>query len=71
MQVSAISASRYTIFGNIEKPDENTDSAETHFKTFTSFPLKKSSANADFESIYEWKEFCHSRILSGKVDYMA
>ncbi len=71
MQVSAISVNRSAVFGNIDKPDENSCNSETSCKTFTSSPSKKYSAGVDYDSIHEWKEFCQNQILSGNINYMA
>lgn len=49
--------------------------ADTSFNSLTPYISKKSSS-ADklpmvFDSVNQWKNFCHKRILGGKLDVIA
>ena len=79
MLVSAISGSYNPVVG-VQKIDYNTrDSRRNEFYTDTTFnslaPLKKYYLNSDmdriFDSINEWKGFCHRQISKGKLDIIA
>ena len=65
MLVSAVSSnSLKTVFNTRIKTNENVIINETPDKTLE----EKSSI---FDSINEWKTFCHEQILQGKLDIIA
>ena len=80
MIVSAITGSYSPVVG-VKKVqyDKARDSRRNEFYTDTTFnslsPYKKTNSNSDmtkvFDSINEWKGFCHKQIVGGKLDVIA
>lgn len=80
MLVSAISANLYQAYRSAYSPSaviNNRGSetpTETAFNSLASYPeiTKKENETAKiFDSINEWKIFCHKQIANGKLDIIA
>lgn len=72
MRVSAISMNYYRAYYNQKINSRGNDNTEIS-KTNSSNPSQKNNDNKEkiFESINEWKNFCHSQIEQGKLDIIA
>ena len=72
MQVSAISMNYYRAYYNQKINSRGNDNIESS-KPNTSTPVQKSNDNKEklFESINEWKNFCHKQIEQGRLDIIA
>lgn len=71
MLVSAISANSTIKTLNTKGGDNNGDAA---FSSLTSYAKRSNLENEMtglYDSINEWKSFCHKQILSGKLDIIA
>lgn len=74
MQVSAISSSSCkTVFNTRVNSRGGDNYAETSFSNLNSYSKKSASLKQSqlFDSINEWKNFCHSQIEKGKFDVIA
>lgn len=75
MLVSAVSASSFqTVFNTRIKKEENSkDLKDTNINVSDKASDNKAGANKIniFDSINEWKYFCHEQILQGKMDIIA
>lgn len=77
MRVSAISALSYpTTYYVYPIKAKNTDNnSDTTFNSLSSYQKKNEPDNKDLNKIYqtinEWKDFCHSQIAKGKLDIIA
>ena len=74
MQVSAISANSCQTVFNTKINSRGGDSyIDTYLTYLNSNPKNNSIDNQAkvFESINEWKNFCHSQIEQGKLDIIA
>ena len=77
MQVSAINAQMdngYNMSNNIVY-NRYGEIKDTSFNSLTPYTSKK-TVSADklpyvFDSVNQWKNFCHQRILGGKLDVIA
>jgi len=76
MLVSAISVNRCSNVWNynLKKNTDNDNICDTTFNSLTPYSKKngldKNRANV-YESINEWKNFCHAQISKGKLDVIA
>ena len=79
MQVSAINSESnngYKLSGTFIYPNRLKEPiADTSFNSLTPYISKKTSS-ADklpmvFDSVNQWKNFCHQRILGSKLDVIA
>ena len=78
MQVSAVSANHFQSKKIVENFVLKTKPAQTDSSSDMSFnfsaPMQKQASIERlslYECINEWKDFCHKRILSGKLDIIA
>ncbi len=79
MQVSAINAQNnngYNMTNNINIYNRyNEQIGDTSFNSLTPYSTKKSNSNEKlpyvFDSVNQWKNFCHQRILGGKLNIIA
>ena len=77
MLVSAISTSHYSNVWNynILKSNDGDNVGDTTFNSLTPYSNKRASLEKNrkqvFESINEWKNFCHAQISKGKLDIIA
>jgi hypothetical protein len=80
MQVSAINVqgnSVYNMSNNIAVYNSryNEQIGDTSFNSLTPYTSKKSASSDKlpyvFDSVNQWKNFCHQRILGGKLDIIA
>ncbi len=71
MQVSGILANKFTMFGyNIESPTALSKN-DLDFDNFATHSQKKHSAVEVYDTINEWKDFCHKQILAENIDFIA
>ena len=69
MLVSAVSLTNcQTIFSNDNKPKINDYYADTAFNSLNSKKIINERQSKVFDSINEWKNFCHQQIEQGKLD---
>ena len=78
MQVSAINAQSdkgYNMSNRIVYNRSNDPIADTSFNSLTPYTSKKTSKSDKlpyvFDSVNQWKNFCHQRILGGKLNIIA
>ena len=80
MQVSAINAQSnvgYNLSTSFAtyKNRYNEQIGDTSFNSLTPYSSKKTNSNKDlpyvFDSVNQWKNFCHQRILGGKLNIIA
>jgi len=80
MQVSAINAQGGNYSNNANNPVVynnriNAQIGDASFNSFTSSTYKKSVSEEKlpyvFDSVNQWKSFCHQRILGGKLNIIA
>jgi len=76
MRVSAVSAISYpsTYYVYPIKAKSSDNSSDTTFNALTSYQKKnepEKDLNKVYQSINEWKAFCHSQIAKGKLDVIA
>lgn len=72
MLVSAISSNSCQTVFNTSNKTTNTDCyVDTAFNSLTSKKAISEKQNKIFDSINEWKYFCHSQIEKGKLDIIA
>ena len=81
MQVSAINVqndSGYNMSNSINQINSRYKEqiADTSFNSLTPYTANKKSNSVDkmpivFDSVNQWKSFCHQRILGGKLDIIA
>ena len=76
MLVSAISTGHYsTVWNyNLVRNNDSDIVSDTTFNALTPFSKRISAERSKkqiFDSINEWKNFCHSQILKGKLDIIA
>lgn len=79
MQVSAINmqgANGYIMSNSINVSNKFQDPiADTSFNSLTPYSTKKSTQSEKlpfvFDSVNQWKKFCHQRVLGGKLDIIA
>ena len=78
MLISAISSSNIALKTNVNpcvKVSRNNYDcvADTSFNSIQSTPKKSQDKklNEIYDSINEWKNFCHEQILGGKLDIIA
>lgn len=72
MLVSAISSNSCQTVSNATNKAKNTDChTDTAFNSLNSRKLVNEKQNNLFDSINEWKNFCHSQIEKGKFDIIA
>ena len=80
MQVSAINAQSdngYNMTNNIIAYNNRYTEAvrDTSFNSLTPYSSKKTSSEEKlpfvFDSVNQWKNFCHQRILGGKLNIIA
>ena len=76
MRVSAISALSYptTYYVYPIKAKISDNNSDTTFNALSSYQKKNESdkdLNKIYQSINEWKDFCHSQIAKGKLDIIA
>ena len=80
MQVSAISAQEnngYNMTNNIAVYNTrfNEQMRDTSFNSLTPYSSKKTVSEEKlpyvFDSVNQWKNFCHQRILGGKLNIIA
>lgn len=79
MQVSAISAhgnDGYNMTNRISAYNRSNEQiGETSFNSLTPYISKKNSSDEKlpyvFDSVNQWKNFCHQRILGGKLNIIA
>lgn len=77
MLISAISANQLTtatkVSPSVKVKNRNNDTADTSFNSLQ--PSSKHSQEKKLSEIYnsinEWKTFCHEQILKGKLDIIA
>ena len=80
MQVSAIHMADNNGYNmsnsiNVYNSRFNDTIGDTSFNSLTPYASKKTSQNDKlpmvFDSVNQWKNFCHQRILGGKLDVIA
>lgn len=76
MLVSAISTNHYSKVWdyNIKENNDSDTAGDTTFNSLTPYSRKTNTEKGKkqvFDSINEWKNFCHSQILKGKLDVIA
>ena len=71
MQVSAITMNYYQAYYNQKINSRGNDSTDVSTLNLTSQVQKNDNQEKLFESINEWKEFCHHQIEQGKLDIFA
>ena len=79
MQVSAINAqwnSGYNMTNNMSIYNRyNEQIGDTSFNSLTTYSNKKTVSEEKlpyvFDSVNQWKNFCHQRILGGKLNVIA
>ena len=79
MQVSAINAQNdigYNMSNNIAVYNRyNEFIGDTSFNSLTPYAAKKNASDEKlpyvFDSVNQWKNFCHKRILGGKLNIIA
>ena len=71
MQVSAITMNYYQAYYNQKINSRGNDNTEFLNLKLTSQVQKNNNQEKLFESINEWKEFCHHQIEQGKLDIFA
>jgi hypothetical protein len=79
MQVSAINANDngYNMTNNIAAYNNryNETVRDTSFNSLTPYSSRKTSSEEKlpyvFDSVNQWKNFCHRRILGGKLNIIA
>lgn len=80
MQVSAINAQNdygYNMTNNIAAYNNryNEPVRDTSFNSLTPYSSKKTTSEEKlpyvFDSVNQWKNFCHHRILGGKLNIIA
>ena len=71
MQVSAITMNYYQAYYNQKINSRGNDNTEFLNLNLTSQVQKNNNQEKLFESINEWKEFCHHQIEQGKLDIFA
>ena len=80
MQVSAINAqgnNGYNMTNNLRiyNTRYNEQIGDTSFNSLTPYSSKKSASEEKlpyvFDSVNQWKNFCHQRILGGKLNIIA
>ena len=78
MQVSAINAQSdngYNMSNRIVYNRSNDPIADTSFNSLTPYISKKALSDDKlpyvFDSVNQWKNFCHQRILGGKLNIIA
>ena len=80
MQVSAINAqlnNGYNMSNNLINYNTrfNEPIADTSFNSLTPYSSKKNTSEEKlpyvFDSVNQWKNFCHHRILGGKLNIIA
>ena len=78
MQVSAINSQNnigYTLSNSIFYNRSSEYIADTSFNSLTPYTSKKATSSDKlpyvFDSVNQWKNFCHQRILGGKLNIIA
>lgn len=78
MQVSAINTQMnngYNMSNNIAVYNTRFNERDTSFNSLTPYSTKKNTSEEKlpyvFDSVNQWKNFCHKRILGGKLNVIA
>ena len=77
MLVSAVSANHFQSnkIAEVNIKNEPTQPENNGELSFNSYALSKKGSSIEklslYDSINEWKDFCHKQILSGKLDVIA
>ena len=78
MQVSAVNTQMnvgYNLSNSIFYNRSNEPIADTSFNSLTPYTSKKTTSSDKlpyvFDSVNQWKNFCHQRILGGKLNIIA